>query len=461
MAELLDEDEPLVVALESGASEADPDVVDRWARVFGVSVKRLLSGQVLGAPAPLLFRSLDDNAIRDLHAGRAHLALGEFLRFAEDLAELNDIRKGKGSSDWRALHGLPSMLSSVPDDDGTLFRQAEAMANEVRDLLQLGDGAIPSMTALFEQQLHVPIFWATPDEIDANIDGASTREPIPAVLVNLVGGAERWWRTRMTLAHELCHLLFDVLPDPVQRRMVMFSPRREREPSEAGMRRPYRLPLVLERMEKRANAFAAHFMAPGRAIRALVSRSDATSEAAITLLCQHFFIGRVTAINQLKNVFGLSPHERARMISRTSVEYLPYHHPDAIVPRGRPPRSTVLLAWVDEALASGWIGSVRARDYLGRSLSESLPHAALPAELRAPFRSEAESARLRIQAFLGKTDRTAAWQVDEPVRDGARWRADVFELDSAGRRVDRGTATMSRAHEVVVTDASSVVLPGH
>ena len=461
MADLLDEDETFVRALENEAMEVDPDTVDRCARVFGVSVKRLLSDDFRRAPAPLLFRSLNPESIRELQAGGAHLALGEFLRFAEDFSELNKLRMMKGGSSWEPLHGLGDLLSPVPDDDRALFREAEASAYEIRDRLELGDGAIPSMIELFEKQLQIPIFWATPDEIDANIDGASTREPIATVLVNLVGGAERWWRTRMTLAHELCHLVFDALPDSAQRQMVMFSPHRERDLNEPRARRPYHLPPLLERMEKRANAFAAHFMAPGRAIRSLVSKNDATSESAITLLCQHFYIGRVTAINQLTNVFNLSRQERARMLDRSSAESLPYVHPDANVFRSRPPRCDVLRQWVDEALLAGWIGAVRARDYLGRNLTETLPHSALPATLRVPFRSEAESVRLRVQAFLGRSDRTAMWQVDEPVRDGTCWRASVFDFDSSGKRVDCGTVVMSQAHKVIPTETSLKVPAEH
>lgn len=453
MGDLLDEDEAFVAALEDGTSAMAADNLDRCARIFGVSVKRFLSDDVRNAPALLLFRALDANAIRELRAGGAHQALGEFLRAAEDLEDLARRRAAKGVGGWRPLHGLTDLLASVPVDDRELFREAESCARDVRDRLELGDGAVPSMIDLFEKRLHVPIFWATPDELDANIDGASTREPVAAVLVNLVGGAERWWRTRMTLAHELCHLLFDSLPDSTQRRMVMFSPHRERDLHEPRFR-PYELPPLLERMEKRANAFAAHFMAPGRAVRALVSRNDATSESAITLLCQHFSIGRITAINQLSNVFHLSRQERARMLDRRSTESLPYDHPDAHVPRSGRPRCHVLEQWVSDALAQGWIGAVRARDYLGRRLGDSLRDPALPPALRAAFRSEAESVRLRVQAYLGGSDQTAMWQVDEPVRDGAYWRVIVFDVGGAGVRRDRGTVVMSQAHKIVGPETS-------
>jgi transcriptional regulator with XRE-family HTH domain len=455
-ADLLEEDDAFVAALEGGVVPVDPTAIDRCARVLGLSLRRFLSQDISEAPAPLLFRSLNAESIRELHAAGAHVGLGEFLRFAEDIGELKKLRDANGIADESPLAGLDGLRSMPASDDRELFREAEQGAYEVRDRLELGDGQISSMVQLFETRLHVPIYWVTPDEIDANIDGASTRDPAAAVLVNLVGGAECWWRTRMTLAHELCHLVFDVLPDSTSGRMMMFSPHRE---NERRAHRPYQLPSALEQMEKRANVFAAHFMAPGRKIRALIPQNDSTSESAITLVCQHFSVGRVTAINQLTNVFNLSRQDRARMLDRSSVESLPRDHTDSNVPRGRAPRSGVLQRWVEHALMAGWIGRVRAHDYLRRTLNEPLPRSELPAAMRSAFRSEAESVRLRVQAFLGGSAQTAMWQVDEPIPDGPRWKARVFDIDTSGVRRDRGTVVMSQAHKVIpvetILDVSS------
>lgn len=446
MAELLDEDEATLTAVEASNGTLDLELLERCARAFGMTVERLMSTDVARAPAPLLFRSLNRDVISELHARRAHFALGDFLRTCGDLAELAELRTRKGiprsSRVERARKFIP-----IPDDDPALYRQAEQLANDVRSWLALGDGPIPSMVDVIEHRLNVPIVWTTPDEVDANIDGASTIEPIPAVLVNLVGGRERWWRTRMTLAHELCHLLFDGLPDADHHRMLMFSPHRDGSRAAHGNNRRYPLPDVLERMERRANAFAAYFLAPGKAIRRLVPHSDATSEHAITLLCQQFAIGRVTAVNQLHSVWSLSKHERARMLDRAGEQALPYEHPDADVPSGRAPRCATLRDWVDDALARGWIGKVRAADYLGLEVSEA--RAGQP-----PVLSEAAAVRLRAYAYLGRRDLTVRWYVDEPIEDGERWRASVFELDANGERRDRGAVVLTRAREIIEHETS-------
>ena len=80
MAELLDEDERALAALESADAPLDPELLDRCARAFGMTVERLLSDDAVQAPALLLFRSLNPEVISELRARRAHFGLGDFLR---------------------------------------------------------------------------------------------------------------------------------------------------------------------------------------------------------------------------------------------------------------------------------------------------------------------------------------------------------------------------------------------
>ena len=58
MAELVGLEVPQVEALEAGAVEASTDQLDRYARVFGLSLRRFLAGGAETAPPALLFRSL-------------------------------------------------------------------------------------------------------------------------------------------------------------------------------------------------------------------------------------------------------------------------------------------------------------------------------------------------------------------------------------------------------------------
>lgn len=447
MADLLDEDEAALTLMEESRSALDPELFERWARAFGMTLEKLLSTDVTRAPASLLFRSLNPEVIQELHARRAHFALGDFLRTCGDLAELAKLRHQKGAARTSLFHQLRKH-EPIPGEDSAMYRQAEQLADSVRGQLQLGEGPIASMIAVVEHQLGIPIIWTTPDEVDTDIDGASTIAPMPAVLVNLVGGRERWWRTRMTLAHELCHLLFDALSNGEQQdEMVMFSPHRDGSRVAHGGYRRYPLPPTLERMERRANAFAAYLLAPGRTIRRLVSHSDATSERSIALLSQQFGIGRITAINLLQNVWSLSKQDRERMLARGGERALAPEHPDAEVPNGNGPRCKSLVDWVDDALSRGWIGKVRACDYLGLELSEA--RAGHP-----PVVTEAAAVRLRVHAYLGRRDLTVKWLVDQPVEDGERWRAQVFEIDANDERRERGTVVLTRGRDVIEAETS-------
>jgi transcriptional regulator with XRE-family HTH domain len=51
MADLLEEDEEVVGALESGDGAVDPELLDRCARIFGIRVERLFSEDAASAPS--------------------------------------------------------------------------------------------------------------------------------------------------------------------------------------------------------------------------------------------------------------------------------------------------------------------------------------------------------------------------------------------------------------------------
>ena len=121
------------------------------------------------------------------------------------------------------------------------------------------------------------------------------------------------------MAHELCHLLYDQLEGGGT---FMLSPGRSddgKNTSRGGNWRPFESPAgvdLFEEMEQRANAFAAYFLAPASAVRAVVDASEHqpnSTEAAI-LVSETFGVGYSTAVNQLKNVFEFSQAERQNLL---------------------------------------------------------------------------------------------------------------------------------------------------
>lgn len=129
---------------------------------------------------------------------------------------------------------------------------------------------------------------------DSHIDGVAVLHPgrMPLIGVNLSGRfASKPWGRRMTLAHELCHLLYDLDDDG---RVGVVSN-----------------PWAPQAMERRANAFAAMLLMPRDAVGAVLPRqardwtSKALEDAMVTL-----GVGKTTLVYHLYNFGMISSSER-------------------------------------------------------------------------------------------------------------------------------------------------------
>jgi hypothetical protein len=243
------------------------------------------------------------------------------------------------------------------------------------------------------KRLGVQLFWTSPEELYPTIDGACSLSPRPAILVNLVEGPQCWWRTRMTLGHELCHLLCD--QGPSGGRFALFSPRMPK-----ASKQRWQLFEGFERIERRASAFAACFLAPSEGVRRLVGHLDVTSEEAIQKVGLTFGLGRTTAINRLQSVFGFGPQVRRTMAARSANHWASGEHPD-LVKEGVGLRSGVFATLAFAAFRRGLLDRVRVREYLRRRFTDPLPEGeGLSAEQRAPVRCVQDKVRDVVQRFL-------------------------------------------------------------
>lgn len=367
-ARLAEVDDAQLRRLEAGEAEPAPAELDRCARVLGLRVRDLLAGAAPTAPMTLLFKTAFEGGflLEELEATGAHQGLGEFMRAVRDAAELEAELQGGPCK-------LPALRQTTPP---TGVFPSEHEASYLRRELQLGNEPIVSMRKLLSERLGIRLFFTTPDELPQEIDGASTSEPRPAILVNLVGGGTCWWRTRMTLAHELAHLLFD------SAHRVLFSPHhRFRRRPVNGWR--WQLFDGFGDIEVHADAFGACFLAPAEGVHRLVGKHDPTSEAAIGRVGAHFGVGRTVAINRLVDVFDL-PHEaRVEMESRPRSHYESDFAEDQIEGDAAIRRGD-LLQLVTDALIAKKIGKTRACECLGVPLTEPLPIPSLPDALRSP-----------------------------------------------------------------------------
>lgn len=388
-AAVLDLEIDTVQAWESGACSIEPGQLDAVARLFGLEMTQFLATDLSKSPSSLLYRSMVGSSAIERFAG-ARLAheLGEFMRCARIAAECDQLAGTAASLAWLDELG-PAPLpveSRVPHD-------AEVLARRVRDHLGLGDGPIPSMKALL-RGLGVALFFADPDTLDTSVDAACMLNPRPAILVNILAGGDKWWRTRMSLAHEFAHLCFDSDVLGARRRLFLFSPAERAA-------RAWHLVDRFEALEQRANAFAAYFLAPPSAVRTLISVSEAASPAALQRLARHFGVGHETAANVLTNVFDLSDVQRSTLISARRVE-LPTEHPDRVDnPRLRDADFTARVLGL---LRNGKIDDVRARRWLCLGAHESLPEGfGLSRRQRAPIVSPVDRARQRLEFLLRQT----------------------------------------------------------
>lgn len=431
MSLMVDMDAQRLGRLEKGEDEPTPAELDTFARVFGVRMEELVSGQAAEAPlTSLFFRSASEggmDALHDLVSSGAHLAIGEFMRCVRDLAKLE------------ACLGLPAP-ALLPEPPQRLRAPtdlppygADTLASWFRSELGLGpEEPIDCMARLLEEKLGIRLLWATPDS-DAldDIDGASTSFPRPAVLVNLVEGPDCWWRTRMTLGHELCHLLCDWQPG--NKRFAIFSPQALREHA-ARPRAPrkhasrWHVYDGFERIEQRANAFAACLLAPADAVKQTVGERDPTSEDAIALVGETFGLGRLTAINRLQHVFRFGKQVRQSMVSRSAQSWqrwLQWQHLDQ-VRTGIGLRAGTMADLALEAFRRELIDSVQVRGYLNLSLTEWLPeHPGLDDARRAPLRRSQDRVLDIAQQYLEEAEDALDCFATTVRPDEGGWRVEV------------------------------------
>lgn len=276
-----------------------------------------------------------------------------------------------------------------------------------------------------------------------DIDGAATLFPRPAILVNLTQGPSCWWRTRMTLGHELCHLLCD--SDPHDNRFAIFSP------GALLKAHPERWRLFdgFEHIERRANAFAACLLAPAEAVKRIVAKRNPTSEESIGLVGKTFGLGRITAINRLQDVFEFHNSVRREMADRSARYWREDNHEDQVDEEYIGLRSGLLAELALDALARGLIDRVRVRSYLNLPMTEPLPeHEGLTSAQRAPLRRAEDRVMAIAQQHLQKHMPDCLAETVEPDEGG--WRVEVVRRVS-DELVPCGHVVVSYEHEVCET----------
>lgn len=159
------------------------------------------------------------------------------------------------------------------------------LADAFRTKLGLGGNPIPSMRALVEQKLHIPVIQA---DLGRCVAGATVEiNGRRAIVVNLSGRNQNVFIRRSTVAHELCHLLFDPRDRLRDLRVDEYDDLERREDQ------------ITDPVEQRANAFSVQVLAPR--LTALRLYRDATSSDPLGQVLDHFGISFTAARYQIWN----------------------------------------------------------------------------------------------------------------------------------------------------------------
>lgn len=394
MAALLNVSSDDVKAWESGETPT-PHYLGRYARLLGLEADEFLRQPVSASnPTRLLFRyaqsTFDQTSTFEAHhflPPEAALSLGDFLCNARRLQRLEGLL-GWPSQQERLETIQPAPLAHALDD-GTYKRaakQGQELAHEARRAWGLGDEPISSMLAFVEEALGVPVLVGNAKDLPKNIEAAAVRLPMAFVLVRNPTAYDSWAaRFRVTLAHELCHLLHDrdeLDADHTGAPFFSFTPTTQRaksaKPTPSLWHRRFQR---LECIEARARSFAACFLAPLSGVKALLGDERPDTSWAIYRVGEHFGVGREVAINQLCNAFfePYSPtwkdagRRMRQLLGSPTKQPQEVLRPDPIHPRLR----RAILAAAQEkkiTLSEAW-------GYAGRRLDEPL---ALPQDTQDP-----------------------------------------------------------------------------
>jgi Zn-dependent peptidase ImmA (M78 family)/transcriptional regulator with XRE-family HTH domain len=215
--------------------------------------------EALGTTTASLLGSADRSSALALAARLSGEGRPDFLDSAVErvnqVLEMDDLLRrvaGGGAMPARPTVDLPGT--------GSALMQGRAASEATRDALGLGVGPVGDLPALLEERFGVHVVV---QPVAGDVHGICVSDgDIGVVLIN---SNDRWGRQRFTAAHELCHLLFGDLE--------LYEVTEKRPPTETS--------------EKRAEAFAAHFLAPNVGVLQVIN-GRRVDDAVVAELMHYF-----------------------------------------------------------------------------------------------------------------------------------------------------------------------------
>jgi Zn-dependent peptidase ImmA (M78 family) len=314
------------------------------ANVYGYSEEDLLDDAPMDTSVSVLLRG-------DPHAEDLALHLGRLTAVCREYTQLEELL---GSPAQGRIVGFSPAGPPVPPP----WRHGEELAIHTRNALGLGIAPIRSMSALLEQ-LGVRLVWT--DLLPEEVQGLSLHDPLvgPSIVANMNGRSDMWWTLRTTIAHELCHILYDRVPTVP---LGIASRRNQRDD-----------------LEQRANAFSVYFLAPREGVRALLMSRGCIpfqlQRSDVHTVMTHFGFGKEAATAHLFHLDWIFRAQREKLLNRsypTEPEgdgESPHSQPDLAMylDLGVPLERVSLVRVAERAHERGVITTARFREALGLS----------------------------------------------------------------------------------------------
>jgi Zn-dependent peptidase ImmA (M78 family) len=275
--------------LEDGSEPMDSATLDQLCGFFGVPAEEVAAGLPVAdvlEPVRILLKT---------SASVSNAARAEIARVAAARRDVKALERALGEADrYQSLRGQFKHEGAYLDA-GAGWRVGKELAAQLREHLGLAsDKPVPSMRDLVAS-LGIELVAANLSDAHAAGFSLADRAHGPAIVVNMRGANHNPWVRRFSIAHELCHVLHDEL-------VHAETPVQLYEEAEVGH-------------EPRANAFAAHFLAPDEGVQELLQALPAPTplaEQAIQLM-RRFGINFKAACWRLKHAWNVPREELAAL----------------------------------------------------------------------------------------------------------------------------------------------------
>ena len=278
-----------VETAETDAYEISIQSLERIAFVLGLDESKLAFHLTSGADEGLAIRLRTLQAERDVDD--VSLSAGAVLTLAEAASVI------RVQSQLQEALGIVPLYSDFAPNfdygyrDNPAYRIGYRLAEQTRDRLGLADNPIYSMRELVEDRLGIPVIQA---RMPGGIAGATVSvkdtegNHYRGVVLNTVGQNENVWVRRITLVHEIGHLLHDP-EDRLEKARVDSYDANDRNPESGST----------DYVEQRANAFAIAFLAPNDAVQRLAPTP--VSGDSVSDVMRTFGISRTAAQFHISN----------------------------------------------------------------------------------------------------------------------------------------------------------------